>query len=281
MPPIATIPTIPTATLWRGVVQFVAADILRLATLIAHSEHHATVNQGKLLPWAADRREAIMIRKLACGWATGLVMAGQASAVTVIDFDNLPAGTVLNNQYAAQGVTFVANAFSGPGNSGSGQSWAPNSDMTLASVTGDNNEVGDLGTPSLVGGNVLHRFGGWTRENGDPSFRIDFSTPVSSVSLTFAGLAGAQFAPHSRLFIYDGAVLLTTLAASLPNANTGQLTLSYAAAHITHVAVAPGSYNDWVAVDNLVFAPVPEPGPLALMALGLGVLAHARRRSAR
>ena len=220
-----------------------------------------------------------MIQRLASCLTLGLLMAGSAGAVT-IDFDSLPAGRVLGSQFAAQGVTFTVNAFNGPGDSGSGQLWAANTDMTLASTLGGFNEIGELGTPSLVSGNVLHRFGGWLTENGDPSFLITFSTPVSAVSLTFAGLGGAQFAPHSRLFIYDGAALLTTLAASLPNAGVGQQTLSYAAANITHVAVAPGSYNDWVAVDKLVFAPVPAPGALAMMVLGLAGLAIARRRGA-
>ena len=220
-----------------------------------------------------------MIKQLASGLALGLLLAAPAQAVT-ITFDDLPARTVLSNQYAAQGVTFAANAFSGPGNSGSGLPWAPNSDMTLASITGGNTEVRTLGTPALVSGNVLHRWTGWLSENGDASFWVMFSTPVSSVSLTFAGVDGALFAPHSRLFVYDGDVLLATLAGSLPNANTGQLILSYAAPHITKVAVAPGSSNDWVAVDNLVFAPVPEPGTVGTMALGLALLALARRRSA-
>ena len=218
-----------------------------------------------------------MIRKLTLGLAA--TIAAHAGAVT-INFDDLAAGSVLGNQYAAQGVTFAANAFSGPGNSGSGLPWAPNTDMTVVSITGGNTEVRELGTPSLVSGNVLHRWNGWLSEDGDASFWINFSTPVNSVSLTFAGLGGAQFAPHSRLFIYDGALLLATLAASLPNANVGQSTLSYTAAHITRVAVAPGSSNDWVAVDNLVFAPVPEPGTYGMMALGLAALAWARRRSA-
>ena len=220
--------------------------------------------------------------KFSAALAATLLLASQAQAVT-ITFDDLAAGTTLANQYASQGVTFSANAFTGAGSSGSGQPWATNTDMTIVSITGGSTEVGALGTPALASGNVLHRYNGWLAEDGDPSFWINFSTPVSSVSLTVAGLGGNLYAPDTRVFVYDGNTLLTTLTAALPNASVGQLDLSFAAANITRVAVAPGSYNDWVAVDNLVFAPVPEPGTYGLMALGLGAvgLAALRRRRAR
>jgi hypothetical protein len=44
------------------------------------------------------------------------------------------------------------------------------------------------------------------------------------------------------------------------------------------VAVRPGTFDDWVAVDNLVFAPVPETSTYAMMALGLAALGIAARR---
>lgn len=44
----------------------------------------------------------------------GLLLAAAASAQT-IDFDELAVGETLADQYAAMGIVFSANAFSGPG----------------------------------------------------------------------------------------------------------------------------------------------------------------------
>jgi hypothetical protein len=194
-----------------------------------------------------------------------------ASAVT-INFENLAVGTVLSNQYA--GVTFAANAFTGPGSSSSGQPWATNTDMTIVLSTGA--DVGGLGTPLLVSGNLLRSFNGWLGENGDPSFRISFGSAINSFSAAFAGVSTAA---DVRVFAYNGANLLGTVAGS----STGQFVLSFAAASITSVVLTPGSFNDWVGVDNINYTTavvgVPEPETYALMALGLAAVALARRRA--
>lgn len=201
------------------------------------------------------------------------VLCSQANATT-ITFDDLSVGSVLSNQYVAQGVTFAPNAFSGSG--GPTGTWATNSNMTIVSATGS--DIGGLGTPSLVSGNLLRSFDGWLGENGDPSFSINFSAAVAAVSLDFAGIATPS---SSRMFIYDGATLLSTLATSV---TTGQQRLSYSASHITRVVVTPGDFFDWVGVDNLTFTPVtasvPEPGTWALLAVGLLGVGAARRRAA-
>lgn len=203
-------------------------------------------------------------------FAAGLFLsAAQAGAVT-ITFDELAEGATLSNQYAAMGAVFSPNAFTGAGGP-SGEGWATNTDMTITSI--DTGDVGGLGTPSLVSGNVLHSFGGWLNEDGDGSFSINFSTPVNSVSVDFAGVA----APGDvQLFAYNGSTLLGSIAGTEPN---GQFTLSFAATSITRVAVTPGSFDDWVGVDNVVFAPVPEPTSYALMGLGVAALLAYRRRA--
>ncbi len=209
--------------------------------------------------------------------AAGLTLlnAGSAAAdTTVITFEDLVEGTLLSTQYSALGVNFVANAFSGTGSSSSGKPWASNTDMTVTAT-----DVGGLGGPSLVSGNVLHSFSGWQSEDGDPSFWINFSAAVSSVSVDFAGIGSPP--ADTRLFVYNGASLLGSVSA---NSGTGQQTLSFSAASITKVGVAAGSFRDWVAVDNLKFeaaAPVPEPASYALMALGLAGLLAKRRGCAR
>jgi hypothetical protein len=180
-------------------------------------------------------------------------------------------GSTLSNQYAAQGATFSANAYSGPGSSSTGEDWATNSDLTIVSSTGS--DVGSLGAPSLVSGNILRSFSGWLNEDGDPSFSISFSTAVNSFSATFAGVfTGADV----TLWAYDGGTLLGSVSGS----GAGQFALSFGAAHITSVAIRPGTFGDWVGVDNITFNPVavPEASTYAMMALGLGLLALKRRR---
>lgn len=201
--------------------------------------------------------------------AVCLVASFQAGA-TVITFDNLAVGTTLSNQYA--GVVFSSNAFSGAG--GPTGPWATNTDMTVVLATGP--DVGDFGTPSLVSGNLLRSFTGWTNEDGDPSFRVSFASAINSFSADFAGVSTPA---DVRLFAYDGSNLLGTVIGS----TTGQFTLSFAASRITSVVLTPGDFDDYVAVDNIRYqtavAAVPEPGTWALMGLGLWFVARSRRNT--
>ncbi len=211
--------------------------------------------------------------KLQATWAAAaslLLVAGSASADT-LTFEDLAAGTVLSNQYAAQGVVFSANAYSGAGSSSSGEDWATNTDMTVVSSTGT--DVGGLGTPAgLVSGNLLRSFAGWLGENGDPSFLMSFSAPISSISAAFAGVSTPA---DVTLYAYDGATLLATVSGS----SAGQFVLSFDAPSITSVAIRPGSFDDWVGVDNISFtAAVPEASTYAMMGLGLALLAFKRRK---
>jgi len=201
-------------------------------------------------------------------YATTLLLATFQAGAAVITFDNLSVGTTLSTQYA--GVVFSANAFSGAG--APDGNWATNTDMTVVSATGS--DVGALGLPSLVSGNVLRSFNGWTNENGDPSFRISFASAIDSFSADFAGV---DTPADVRLFAYNGSSLLGTVVGS----STGQFTLSFAAPRITSLVVTPGDFLDYVGVDNIRYeaaiAPVPEPGTLALMSLGVVALAWAGR----
>jgi len=198
------------------------------------------------------------------------LLAASSAQATTLTFEDLSVGTTLSNQYSGFGVTFSANTFTGAGSSSSGEAWAANTDMTIVSSTGS--DVGGLGTPAgTVSGNILRSFAGWLSEDGDPSFLMTFSTPISSISAAFAGVSTAA---DVRLFAYDGATLLGTVAGS----SSGQFVLSFSSASITSVAIAPGSFNDWVGVDNITFQSVPEPSSMALMSL-IGIIGYVGRRS--
>ena len=206
--------------------------------------------------------------------ASSLVLAASQASATTLTFENLAAGTTLSNQYAALGATFSANAFTGPGTSTSGKPWSALTDMTIVSSTGA--DVGGLGTPAgLVSGNILHSFSGWLAEtDGDPSFKITFSGLVTGFSVAFAGVSTAV---DVTVYSYNGATLVNTVSGS----STGQFVLSYAGP-LTSVAIRPGSYNDWVGVDNVNYtlAPVPEASTYAMMGAGLALLAFRRRKIA-
>jgi len=197
-------------------------------------------------------------------FAAGLGLAATQAVAVTINFDDLSPGSTLSNQYASLGAVFSPNAFSGPGSSASGEPWASNSSMVIADAQGPN--VGSLVSSALVNGNVLRSFPGWLSENGDSSFLVSFSTPVTSFSAVFADVT--EFADVT-IWAYDGATLL----GSVSGTSAGEFTLSFAAAAITSVAVRPGNYFDYVAVDNINFAPVPEPGTYLLMGLGMAALA--------
>ena len=201
-----------------------------------------------------------------------LLTATCHAGATVITFDNLAIGTALSGQYA--GVVFSPNAFSGAG--GPTSNWAANTDMTIVSATGS--DVGALGAPNLVSGNVLRSFTGWTNENGDPSFRVSFTSAINSFSADFAGV---DTPADVRLLAYDGSSLVGTVVGS----TTGQFTLSFAAPRITSVVLTPGDFLDYVAVDNIRYqgavAAVPEPEVWALMTLGLLLATRVRRNSRR
>ncbi len=230
-----------------------------------------------------------VLNRIKLGAAVALLIPALACAQTrTITFDAggaggaLAVGAILSNQYAGVGVTFAPNGFSGAG--GPTGAWATNTNLTVVSSAGT--DVGGLGTPSLVSGNLLRSFNGWLGENGDPSFRMTFSDAfIDFVQMDFAGIATAS---STRMFVYSGATLLSTQTATGPN---GQQRLSFSALagqYITQVIVTPGDFNDWVGVDNITYrnAPsnvVPEPGTWALMSTGLmllGGIAARRRRTA-
>jgi|GEM_PF-2440916 len=178
-----------------------------------------------------------------------------------LTFEDLSVGDTLSNQYAAQGVTFTTDEF-----------WAAGTDMTVVASSGS--DVGGLGTPALVSGNIIHSFDGWLSESDDANVLATFSTPVSSVSVDFAGVANSNF---TGLAIFD--VNQDLIDQSFVTASTGQHTVSLSSStDIYYVGVFPGEFNDWVGWDNFSYTQVNIPEPTTLGALAaIGAVALRRR----
>lgn len=204
-----------------------------------------------------------------------VVDAASAAAPIVLTFDpgdpidGLAPGVTLGTQYqAAAGVTFTANAYSGQNTVPVGLgTWASNTALTIGDSLTDS---GTLGTPDLVSGNLFHAYSFWLNEDGDPSFNINLSPPVLTLSADFAGVGTIA----TQMVAYDrtGNVVDTVIAENNPEIIQTRLTVT-SVTPIFRVAVVPGSYNDWVGVDNISFVqttPPAEPAATTSPASAIG-----------
>lgn len=203
-------------------------------------------------------RTVLRAPRLALALLVAAAATGAQAQTYNITFDagdpigGVAVGAVLGSQYAAAtGATFTPNAFSGTTPPPPvGPTWATNTNVTVVSSTGS--DVGGLGTPTLVSGNLLRSFNGWLGEDGDPSIRMTLANPASTVSVDFAGIATVA---SSRLVAFNAG---GTQIAAATAAGTGQQTLTVTAAGIASVAILPGDFNDWVGVDNIRFTLEPQ-----------------------
>lgn len=199
-----------------------------------------------------------------------LAAVSASSFATFINFDDgaVAEGAMLSNQYAGMGVTFVAgtNGHSVPNPSGTTQGFASNSSMQITS----SDIGGGVGAP--MSGKLLHSFGGWLSEDGDPVFTMIFSGGITSFSC-FAG--GIFSAPSTAVYAFNAGGTQIGSAAASGTATTQQLLMG-SLSGATEVVMTIGDFGDWVGMDNLEFTAVPE--PFSMATVGLGIAAMIRRR---
>jgi len=196
-----------------------------------------------------------------------------ASFATSINFDDgaVSEGSTLSNQYAGLGVTFVsgANGHSVPNWSGTSQGFATSTDLTITST----DVGGGLGSP--MSGKLVHSFGGWLNEDGDPVFTMIFSGDVTSFSLYAGGIFDAG-ATGLYAFNAGGTQIGSVVAAGT---NVQKLDLG-ALAGAREIVMTIGDFGDWVGADNIEFQMVPEPFTMATLGLGLAAMLRRRNKKA-
>lgn len=199
-------------------------------------------------------------------------VAGTASAaVYTMTFDTdaagnaIAEGATLSTQYAAWGVS-VSNS-GAPGFGAPYYGWASDG---LSSLQITATDIGG-GVTAPISGKLLHSFGGWLSEDGDPYIRMSFSTGIDSIAADFGGMS---YPSSSGIYAYNGATLVGQVNGTVTN--TEHLSLS-GVGTITSIVLVPGDFGDWVGIDNVTFNTVPTPGAAALLGLG-GLIVGRRRR---
>jgi hypothetical protein len=171
-----------------------------------------------------------------------LSVAGTAKAV--ITFDEYALGTVIDNEYASEGVLFLAATYNLP----------------VLSLNG-----------AMPDAPVLRPDGGPSTFQGD--FWMQFTTPVTDVQFD-SGYWDAVGTAVIR--VYDPS---DSLLATLTNSGTGPETINIsglgAIGKVYFNSVADEAGGD---IDNLTFTPVPAPGAILLGGIGVSLVGWLRRR---
>lgn len=211
----------------------------------------------------------------------GVVGAARADVLTM-NFDAGPGTSIINsgetlrNQYADWGITFAAGGLTGPSGDGT-QSWATNTSMIIT-----NSDYSSRGLTAPPVTNMLHSYGGWLNEDGSPIFRMNIAGgAIGAISADFVGMgstttyANTSFRPFIQ--VYDAGNTLIGSASPVPQASTSYQTVTASfTGTAAYALIAPGSFADWVGIDNVVVNTVPTPGAMALF--GAGVVCVAKRK---
>ncbi len=177
----------------------------------------------------------------------------------------LGAGAVLSTQYqAATGASFLPGAFGGcGGNPTPNTCWASNTSMSIMTTFPELVGIPGPGVTSSTG-NGLRSSNEWNFENGDPSILVSLDTPASTFSATFAAITQAQLATAMFAYGEDGGLLGSVRQVDIATGgNQQRLTLSFGVP-IKYVGMVPGSYNDFVLVDDISFTTVGGAPPQAV-----------------
>lgn len=177
----------------------------------------------------------------------------------------LGVGAVLSTQYqATTGASFLPGAFGGcNGNPTPNTCWATNTSMSIMATFPELVLTPGPGVTS-ASGNGLRSSNEWNFENGDPSILVILDTPVSTFSATFAAITQSQLATAMFAYGEDGALLGSVRQIDIATGgNQQRLTLSFGVP-IKYVGMVPGSYNDFVLIDDISFTTVGGAPPQAV-----------------
>ncbi|MBS1704437.1 MAG: PEP-CTERM sorting domain-containing protein [Armatimonadetes bacterium] len=204
--------------------------------------------------------------------AIALLGTAALSQAFVMNFDqdssgnNIADGTTLSNQYAGYGCLWQSSLLDP--NSG----WASVTDMTMTST-----DVGAGYDASM--GNILHSFGGWLGEDGDPNMGFTYDGSLGAISSVSCVVMGDTSASSLMAAYHDNGSSYDLLGVAYATGTSGApetLTLNGFSQTVDLVLIAPGYYFDWAGVDDVKVETVPEPATMAV--LGLGALAALKRR---
>lgn len=209
--------------------------------------------------------------KLALCLAAAIVPAATANAdVRTMTFDTdawgnpIAPGTTLDMHYAAWGVGANANTYTG-------DDWATNTDMTMGTDVGINARSGF--------GNCLHNLTGWTLEDADPSFELTFLYRIDAISAVFTGVGIND--NIAGMIVYNDLDQVIAEARVVDPALGGELTQTLSLTNLhaaSRVVILPGTFDDWIGIDDITFTDAALPAPSAGALAGIACALAARRR---